>query len=48
VPSILGVMLGARVGVRLLKRIDAQAARYIIIVVLAVAGGRSLLQGLGI
>jgi uncharacterized membrane protein YfcA len=48
VPSILGVMLGARVGVRLLKRIDAQAARYIIIAVLAVAGGRSLLQGFGI
>jgi uncharacterized membrane protein YfcA len=48
VPSILGVMLGARVGVRLLKRIDAQAARYTIIAVLAVAGGRSLLQGFGI
>jgi uncharacterized membrane protein YfcA len=48
VPSILGVMLGARVGVRMLKRIEARTARYIIIVVLAIAGGRSLLQGLGI
>ena len=48
VPSILGVMLGARVGVRMLKKIDAQTARYIIIAVLLVAGGRSLLQGFGI
>ena len=48
VPSILGVMLGARVGVRMLRKIDAKTARHIIIAVLLVAGGRSLLQGLGI
>lgn len=47
VPSILGVMLGARVGVRLLKRISSAAAHRIVIAVLVVAGIRSLSQGLG-
>jgi uncharacterized membrane protein YfcA len=47
VPSILGVMLGARVGVRLLKRIRAATAHRIVIAVLLVAGARSLMQGLG-
>jgi uncharacterized protein len=47
VPSILGVMLGARVGVRLLKRIHSSTAHRIVIVVLALAGVRSLSQGLG-
>jgi uncharacterized membrane protein YfcA len=48
VPSILGVMLGARVGVRMLKKIQASTARNIIVALLLVAGARSLLQGLGI
>jgi uncharacterized membrane protein YfcA len=48
VPSILGVMLGARVGVRVLKRIQASVARNVIIAMLVLSGGRSLLQGLGI
>jgi uncharacterized membrane protein YfcA len=48
VPSILGVMLGARVGVRVLERIDSSTARTIVIVVLALAGTRSLGQGLGV
>jgi uncharacterized membrane protein YfcA len=48
VPSILGVMLGARVGVRLLKRIHAETARRVVIGVLVVAGVRSLTQGLGL
>lgn len=47
VPSILGVMLGARVGVRLLKRVRAETARRVIIGALLVAGTRSLLQGAG-
>jgi uncharacterized membrane protein YfcA len=47
VPSILGVMLGARVGVRLLKRIRAETAHRIVIAVLLVAGARSLMQGFG-
>ena len=46
-PSILGVMLGARVGVRVLKAIKAATARNVIIAVLVAAGVRSLLQGLG-
>jgi uncharacterized membrane protein YfcA len=48
VPSILGVMLGARVGVRLLKRINAVTARNLVIAVLVAAGARSLSQGLGL
>jgi uncharacterized membrane protein YfcA len=48
VPSVLGVMVGARVGVKVLKRIDASTARTTVIVVLLVAGARSLGQGLGI
>jgi len=48
VPSILGVMLGARVGVRLLKAVRPATARNVVIVVLLVAGLRSLLQGLEI
>jgi uncharacterized membrane protein YfcA len=47
-PSILGVMLGARVGVRVLKAIKASTARNVIIAVLVAAGVRSLLQGLGV
>ena len=47
-PSILGVMLGARVGVRVLKGIKASVARNLIIGVLVLSGARSLLQGLGI
>lgn len=47
VPSILGVMLGARVGVHVLKAIKTSTARNVVIVVLVLAGIRSLLQGLG-
>ncbi len=47
VPSILGVMLGARVGVRLLKRVQPATARNVVIWVLIVAGIRSLTQGFG-
>ena len=47
VPSILGVMLGARVGVRLLKRIHSSTAHRLIIAVLTLAGLRALAQGLG-
>jgi uncharacterized membrane protein YfcA len=47
VPSILGVMLGARVGVRVVRRMKASTARRIVIAALLVAGGRSLMQGFG-
>ena len=47
-PSIIGVMLGARAGARLLRLASAGMVRGIVIAVLGLAGVRSLLQGLGI
>ncbi|HZZ91509.1 MAG TPA: sulfite exporter TauE/SafE family protein [Usitatibacter sp.] len=46
VPAILGVIAGARVGVRLLKVLSAESARWLVIGVLFIAGARALLQGL--
>jgi uncharacterized protein len=48
VPSIIGIMLGSLVGVRLLKRTRAAMVRRIVIVMLLLAGSRALLKGLGI
>ena len=48
VPCILGVMLGSRIGARLLHVLPAQVVRRTVIVVLALAGARALLRGLGI
>ena len=48
VPSLLGVMLGARVGARLLRVTPAATVKRIVLAVLLVAGARSLLKGLGI
>ena len=48
VPAVIGAMLGARVGTRLLRVTHAIVIRRIVIVILAAAGLRSLLQGLGI
>jgi uncharacterized membrane protein YfcA len=47
-PSILGVMLGARIGGRLLHTTPASTVRRIVIGLLLVAGARALLKGLGI
>ena len=47
-PSILGVMLGSRVGVRLLHGMSSMLVRRIVIVVLVIAGVRALLRGLGV
>jgi uncharacterized membrane protein YfcA len=47
-PSIIGVMLGARVGVRVLRRVSASAVRRLVVVVLFVAGLRAILKGLGV
>ena len=47
VPSILGVMLGARVGVKMLRTMKTSTARTIVIWVLVLAGSRSLSQGVG-
>ena len=48
VPSILGVMLGARIGARLLRVAPAATVRRLVIAVLLVAGTRALLRGLGV
>jgi uncharacterized protein len=48
VPSIIGVMLGSLVGVRLLKRANASVIRQVVITLLLVAGGRAVLKGFGI
>jgi uncharacterized membrane protein YfcA len=48
VPSIIGVMAGARLGARLLGKLPARAVRQVVIGLLVVAGLRALLAGLGI
>jgi len=47
-PSILGVMLGARIGAKLLRAASASTVRRTVVVVMFVAGARALLRGLGI
>lgn len=47
VPAILGVMLGSRLGARLLTRTPASVVRRMVIAVMLLAGGRALLRGLG-
>ncbi len=48
VPSIIGIMLGSIVGVRILARTRPTAIRYMVIVLLVFAASRALLKGLGI
>jgi uncharacterized membrane protein YfcA len=48
VPSILGVMLGARIGGRLLRTVHAATIRKVVIVLMLVAGARALAKGLGV
>jgi uncharacterized membrane protein YfcA len=48
VPSILGVMLGSRIGARLLRVAPASLVRRLVIVVMLIAGTRALLRGLGL
>ncbi len=47
-PSIIGIMMGSIVGVRLLTKTKPTAVRYIVIIMLLFAGSRALLKGLGI
>jgi hypothetical protein len=47
-PSIIGVMLGAKVGVRLLRVAPAMVVRRVVLGLLLVAGLRALLKGLAI
>ena len=47
VPSVIGMMLGAFIGVRLLKILDAAVIRKLVIAILLLAGARALTKGLG-
>jgi uncharacterized protein len=48
VPSVAGMMLGARIGARLLHALNASVVRRVVIGVLLFAGARSLLKGTGV
>jgi hypothetical protein len=48
VPSVAGMMLGARIGARLLTVLKASVVRRLVLALLFVAGMRALLKGLGI
>jgi hypothetical protein len=48
VPAILGVMLGSRIGARLLARTPSAVVRRLVIAVMLVAGTRALLRGLAL
>lgn len=48
VPSVVGIMLGSLVGVKILTRTKPAAIRYIVIYILLFAGLRALLKGLEI
>jgi uncharacterized membrane protein YfcA len=48
VPSVVGMMLGARIGARLLNVLPGAVIRRLVIGVLLFAGARALLKGLGV
>ena len=48
VPSVVGMMLGARIGARLIHVLKAFLIRKMVIALLLFAGLRALLKGLGI
>jgi len=48
VPSIVGVMLGSRIGVKILARAKPKAIKWMVIGLLFLSGVRALLKGLGI
>mgnify|MGYP000010513161 FL=1 len=47
VPSLIGIMLGARIGSKLLPKVKPAAVRYIVICVLFLAGVRSIMKAFG-
>ena len=47
VPSVIGMMLGARIGARLLGVLSATVVRRLVLALLVLAGVRALLKGLG-
>lgn len=48
IPSVIGIMLGSIVGVKLLSKTKPKAIRYLVIVMLLFAGFNSILKGLGV
>ncbi|MBM4147969.1 MAG: sulfite exporter TauE/SafE family protein [Lentisphaerae bacterium] len=48
VPSILGMVLGAKIGVRLMIGAKPESVRKVVICLLFIAGARSILKGIGI
>ena len=48
VPSLIGVILGAKIGARVLRVASPKVVRTVVLTVLVVAGGRALLKGFGI
>ncbi len=48
VPSIIGIMLGSLLGVKLLTKTKPSSVRYLVITLLLFAGVRSLMKGFGI
>ena len=48
VPSILGIMMGSRIGAGLLRTTSADTVRRLIIATMLLAGTRALLRGLGL
>lgn len=48
VPAIAGMMLGSKIGAKLLPKVNTRTIRSMVIVILALAGLRSLLKGMGL
>lgn len=48
IPSIAGMMLGTKIGARLLTKVHTRVVRRVVITLLAAAGLRALLKGFGI
>jgi hypothetical protein len=48
VPSVAGMMIGTRVGARLLPKVKPGFVRWVVITILLLAGLRSLLDGVGV
>lgn len=48
VPAVGGMMLGSKIGAKLLPKVNTRTIRMIVITILALSGFRSLLKGMGI
>ncbi len=48
VPAVSGVMLGSKIGAKLLTKVNTRAIRVIVIIMMVIAGLRSIMKGMGI